>query len=232
MYNGVLHYTLSVALGPEFVRSLFAHTQYIRRSLVRVVALLVEQAARDVVVERRLEGLLGIVEEGCEAVPAGGSEGARGVNEACEGHGDALIGSVVEGLRVHHIRRRVVEGFLAALVAFGAIALLVRPRVGTDAGAEAVDTPQVRLDVGAPLAGHPGVAAELEADRGVGREDGGAASRRDIESIPTCIGADAIVIDLVEVVVTIPSQGLLFCGTGHPIDLLIGVFLLKSLICT
>ena len=193
---------------------------------MRVVALLVEQAARDVVVERCLEGLLGIVEQGREAVPAGGPEGARGIHEAGEGHGDALIGSVVEGLRVHDVRRRVIQGFLAALVALGAIALLVRPRVGTDAGAEAVDAPQVGLDVGAPLAGHPGVAAVLKANRGVGREDGGATGCRDIEGITACVGADTVIIDLVKIIIAIAGKGLLFGGTRHPIDLLIGVFLL------
>jgi hypothetical protein len=207
---------------------LLAHSQYIGGSLVRVVALLVEKAARDVVVERRLEGLLGIVEERREAVPAGGSEGARGIHKASEGHRDALIGSVVEGLRVHHIRGRVVQGLLAALVAHGAIALHGGARVGTDAGAEAVDTSEVGLDVGAPLAGHPGVAAVLETDSGVGREHRGAASRRDIECIATRIRADAVVVDLVEIIVAVPSKGLLFGGTGHP--LLIGVFLLGRLV--
>jgi hypothetical protein len=220
---------LFVDLRSSFIAyrsALFAHTKNIGAALVRIVALLVEQTARDVVVERRLEGLLGIVEERCEAIPAGGSEGARRVDEAGEGHRDARIRCIVEGLGVHDVGRRVVEGFLATLVALGAIALLGRPRVGTDAGAEAVDAPQVGLDVGAPLAGNPGVAAVLEADRGIGREDGGAASRRDIESIAARIRADTIVINLVEVVVAIPSQGLLFCGTGHLMDLLIGVFLL------
>ncbi len=49
---------------------------------VRLALLLVEKAGRDKVVERRLESFLGVVEEGLEPVPAGGSEGARRVFKA------------------------------------------------------------------------------------------------------------------------------------------------------
>lgn len=165
---------------------------------VRVKDFFVEGSARNEKVKGGLKRLLGIVKDRVEAVPARGPERTGGIDEAGKGHGDNLVGGVHEGHLVHDIGLGVVE----VLVAF-------------DAAAEAADAHQVRLDVGAPLGLGPRGAALLETDSGVGGEDGGATGRRGVQSVAAGIGADAVVVDLVEIIVAVAGQGLLFRMKGH-----------------
>ena len=62
---------------------------------MRIVELLVDVSARDKEVEGRLKGLLGIVEDRVEAIPACGPQGTRGVHKTGEGHWYHLIGGVL-----------------------------------------------------------------------------------------------------------------------------------------
>ena len=48
-------------------------------SSVRVIDLLIHITTWNKEVKGRLEGLLGIMEEGVKTIPAGGSQGARGI---------------------------------------------------------------------------------------------------------------------------------------------------------
>jgi len=165
---------------------------------VRIIDLLVEGSARNEKVERRLKGLLGIVEDRVEAVPARGPERTGGVDEAGKGHGHDLVGGVHERHLVHGVGSGIVEVLVAL-----------------DAAAEAADAPQVRLDVGAPLGLGPRSPALLETDGGVGGEGRGTAGRRGVQGVAAGIGADAVVIDLVEIIVAVAGQGLLLRVKGH-----------------
>ena len=93
-----------------------------RLAPVRIIDFLVEGSARNEKVERRLKGLLGIVEDRVEAVPARGPQCTGRVDEACKGHGHDLVGGVHERHLVHGIGLRIVE-----------------VRVALDAAAEAPD---------------------------------------------------------------------------------------------
>lgn len=102
---------------------------------MRVINLLVEIATRDEEVEGRLEGLLGIVEESVEAIPAGRPQSTGGIYEASKGHWHDFVGSIDEGQLIKH-------------VLVGIIEILVI----TNTAAETADTAEIRFDVGAPLA--------------------------------------------------------------------------------
>lgn len=104
------------------------------RTLMRIIDLLVQSPCRNEKIKRCFKGLLGIVEEGVEAIPAGGSQSAGGIYEAGKGHGHDFIGGVYEGQLIH-------------LVAHGVIQVLVVPNTC----AEAADPAQIGLYVGAPL---------------------------------------------------------------------------------
>ena len=165
---------------------------------VRIIDLLVEGSARNEKVERRLKGLLGIVKDRVEAVPARRPERAGGVDEAGKGHGHDLVRGVHERHLVHDVGLGIVEVLVAL-----------------DAAAETADAHQVRLDVRAPLGLGPRGAALLETDGGVGGEGRGAASRRGVQGVAAGVGADAVVVDLVEIVVAVAGQGLLLRAKGH-----------------
>ena len=165
---------------------------------VRVIDLLVEGPRRNEKVKRRLERLLRIVEDRVEAVPSCGPQCTGRVDQPGKCHGHDLVGCVRQRHLVHGICGRVVQVLVAL-----------------DAAAEAADAHQIRLDVGAPLGLGPRRPALLKANGGVGGEGRGATGRRGVQGIAVGIGADAVVVDLVEIVVAIPCQGLLFCVKGH-----------------
>lgn len=165
---------------------------------MRIINFLVEGSARNEKVKGGLERLLGIVEHRVEAVPARGPERTGGVDEAGKGHGHDFIRRIHEGHLVHGIRLGIVEVLVAL-----------------DAATETADAHQVRLDVGAPLGLGPRSAALLETDGGVGGEGCGATGRRGVQGVAAGVGADAVVVDLVEIVVAVAGQGLLLRVKGH-----------------
>ena len=165
---------------------------------VRIIDLLVEGSARNEKVERRLKGLLGIVKDRVEAVPARGPERTGRVDEAGKGHGDDLVGGVHERHLVHDVGLGVVEVLVAL-----------------DAAAETANAHQVRLDVGAPLGLGPTRSALLKTDGGVGGKGRGTTGCRGVQGVAAGIGADAVVVDLVEIVVAVAGQGLLLRVKCH-----------------
>ena len=102
---------------------------------MRVINLLVEIATGDEEVEGRLKGLLGIMEESVEAIPAGRPQSTGGIHEAGKGHWHNFVGSIDKGQLVKHVLVGIVE-------------ILVI----TNTTAETTDTTEIRFDVGAPLA--------------------------------------------------------------------------------
>ena len=101
---------------------------------MRVINLLVEITTRNEEVEGRLEGLLGIVEEGVEAIPAGCPQSTGWIYEAGEGHWHNFVGSIDERQFIKHV----FTGIVKILVI-------------TNTAAETADTTEIRFDVGAPL---------------------------------------------------------------------------------
>ena len=165
---------------------------------MRIVDLLVQSPCRNEKIKGCFKGLLGIVEKGIKAIPAGSSQSTGGVYEAGKGHGHNFVRGVYKGQLIH-------------LIAHGVIQVLVIPNTC----AEAADPAQIGLYVGAPLSLGPRRAAHLEADGGIGRKGGGATGRRGIERITAGIRANTIVVHLVKVVVFVARGRLLFCRTAH-----------------
>jgi len=166
--------------------------------LVRIVDFLIQSPARNKEVEGLLEGLLGVMEEGVEAVPASGPQGTGGVDEARKGHRHDLIGRIDKGHLVHIVGVRIVQGIITL-----------------DAAAETSDTAQIGLHIRAPLGLGPARPAQLKTDSGVGGKGRGAACGRGIQLVTACVRADTIVVDLVEIIVAVARGRLLFDRAAH-----------------
>jgi hypothetical protein len=167
-------------------------------SPVRIIDLLIQIATGNKEVKGCFKGLLGIMEEGVKAIPAGGSQSARRIHEACEGHWHNLIGGIDQGDLIHSVFIGIIEVLII-----------------TNATTETADPTKIRLYIRAPLSLGPTRSAHLKANRGIGRKGGGAACRRSIKLIAPCIGADAIVIYYVKIIVFVACRGLLLCWTAH-----------------
>ena len=154
--------------------------------LVRIVDFLIQSPARNKEVEGLFEGLLGIVEECVEAIPTGGSQGARRVYQAGKGHRHNLIGGIDKGQLVHVVGIGIVQGIIAL-----------------DAAAEASDAAQIGLHVRAPLGLRPARPTQLKTNRGVGGEGRGTTGGRGVQLIASCIRTNAVVVHLVKIIVAI-----------------------------
>ena len=75
---------------------------------MRIIGLLVQCTARNEEVKGLFKGLLGIVEDGVKAIPAGGPQRTRGILEPGKVKWHDLIGSILKGDLVHQIGRRIV----------------------------------------------------------------------------------------------------------------------------
>ena len=104
------------------------------RTPVRIIDFLIQRPARNEEVEGRLKGLLGLVKERVETVPAGCPQSAGGIHQACKGHRHHLIWRIHERMLIHRVRIGIVE-------------ILVI----TDTTAETPDAAQIGLHVRAPL---------------------------------------------------------------------------------
>ena len=165
---------------------------------VRIIDLLIQRATRNEEVKGLFKGLLGIVEDGVKAIPAGGPQRTGGILEPGKVEGYNLIGGVLKRHLVHQIGRRIVLNGVAL-----------------DAATEAADALQIGFHIGTPLSLGPGGTAHLEANGGICGEGGGASGCRGIQLIAHGIGADAVIIDLVEIIIAISCKRLLFCGATH-----------------
>lgn len=112
--------------------------------------LLVEKTGRDEEVERCLEGLLGLMVQREETIPAGSSECAGRVVETVEVGAEILIRGVLKRSIVEFIGLGIVVNLLCGA---GGIT--------TDTSAEVVDTTEIGLYLRAPRALEPGVAVLL-----------------------------------------------------------------------
>jgi hypothetical protein len=100
-----------------------------------------------------------------------------------------FIGSILKRHLVHQIGRRIVlDG------------------ITFDAAAKAADALQIGFHIGTPLSLGPTRSAHLEANGGICGEGGRASGCRGIQLIPHGIGADAIVVDLVEIIIAISCK--------------------------
>ena len=165
---------------------------------MRIIGLLIQRTTRNEEVKGLFKGFLGIVEDRVKAIPAGGSQRTGGVLEPGKVEWYNLIGGVLKRHLVHQIGRRIVlDG-----VAF-------------DAATEAADALQIGFHIGTPLSLGPTRSTHLKPNGGICGEGGGASGCRGIQLIAHGIGADAVVIDLVEIIIAISCKRLLFCGATH-----------------
>jgi hypothetical protein len=112
--------------------------------------LLIEKARGDEEVEGCFEGLLGLMVQREEPIPAGSSECTRRVVETVEVGAEVLIRGVLQ--------RNVIE-----FVGLGIVVNLLcgAGRIPTDTSTEVVDTAEIGLYLRAPCALEPGVAVLL-----------------------------------------------------------------------
>ena len=151
--------------------------------------LFVHITGRDKEVKGLFKGFLGIMEDGVKAIPAGGPQRTRRILEPGEMERYHFIRGIHQRHLIHLIRCRIILN-----------------RITFDAAAETADTLQIRFYIRAPLSLGPGGAAHLEANGGICGEGGRASGCRGIQLIPHGIGADAVVIDLVEIIIAISCK--------------------------
>ena len=114
---------------------------------------LVETAARDEEVERRLEVQLRVMQETLPAIPARSPQSARRVGEAVEGQGRVLIGSIHEGGVRYGIRSGIVQKI-----------------IGAPLGRRAANTTEAGLHIRLPLSLRPTRTRLLDTEGGIDRE--------------------------------------------------------------
>ncbi len=117
---------------------------------VSAALLLVKKASRYEEIKGCLKGLLGLVVERDETIPAGGSECAGRVVETIEVGTEVLIRGILQRCVIELISLGVVVDFLCST-----------GRIATDTCAEVVDTAEIGLYFRAPGALEPGVAVLL-----------------------------------------------------------------------
>ena len=76
---------------------------------MRIVFILIEITRRNKEVKWCLKGLLGIVEDRIEPIPARRPQCTGRIHESRERHRNHLVGGILKGHLVHHVRGRIVE---------------------------------------------------------------------------------------------------------------------------